>query len=120
MCRCNFESEAAAIVKLGPKSNSQSNSLSYATLTNRPRQIWSFLQWLFPVATVVLMPKCPACFAATVLLATGVGLSIPVAGIVRGGLIGLSVAAFVWCLLRRDTTRVTSEINDVVSLGPER
>ena len=48
--------------------------------------------WLVPSGLLVLMPKCPACFAAYIAAATGLGLSVPAAS-------GLRVTLIVLCVL---------------------
>ncbi len=52
--------------------------------------------WIVPGLMLVLIPKCPACFAAYVALASGIGLSLPVASAVRITLIVVCIAALVY------------------------
>jgi hypothetical protein len=48
--------------------------------------------WLVPGGLLILMPKCPVCFAAYIAAGTGIGLSLPAAT-------GLRIALIVLCLL---------------------
>ncbi|CAN0374190.1 unnamed protein product, partial [Ectocarpus sp. 4 AP-2014] len=53
------------------------------------------MSWVGPLAMLALVPKCPACLAAYLMLATGLGLSAALASAFWGTLIGLSIT----CLL---------------------
>lgn len=63
-------------------------------------------EWLVPGLLLVLMPKCPACFAAYIALATGIGLSLPVASFVRTTLIVMGVAALAFLIIRQIGVRL--------------
>jgi hypothetical protein len=66
----------------------------------RPPRIAALIQWALPLTTLALVPKCPACVAAYVLLFTGIGLSLPAAAAMRWTLIALCLAALAYLLLR--------------------
>jgi len=65
-----------------------------------PRRVITFFQWMLPITTLALIPKCPMCIAAYVLLFTGVGLSLPVAAAIRWVVIALSIGALAYLSLR--------------------
>jgi hypothetical protein len=72
-------------------------------LRSRLARTRSALAWALPIATLALVPKCPACVAGYVLLFTGIGVSLPVAGGMRWALMVLSVTAITWLLVRSVT-----------------
>lgn len=68
------------------------------TLTGRG---FTILQWLIPTIVWVLMPKCPACLAGYIALATGVGVSMTVASSVRELMLLFCVVSFTYLLATR-------------------
>jgi len=57
--------------------------------------------WILPTATLALLPKCPACVAAYIALATGMGISISTASYLRTSLIIVSFSLLVLLATRR-------------------
>jgi hypothetical protein len=52
------------------------------------------------------MPKCPACLAAYIAVATGVGISMPVAAAMRWAILAASIALLAFLAVRRLRTFV--------------
>lgn len=72
---------------------------------SRAATAWSRIghavRWLAPGLGLLMIPKCPACLAAYVALATGVAVSLPIAAALRSGLFVLCVAALSWLAFTR-------------------
>jgi hypothetical protein len=68
---------------------------------SRLRRRGELAGWIVPSATLALLPKCPVCVAAYVALATGIGISLPIATYVRAILVAMCVAALVFVTAKR-------------------
>ncbi len=66
--------------------------------TGRVREIFA---WILPSALLVLVPKCPACLAAYMMLWTGLSLSLSTAAWLRWGLLLIGVASLIYLILTR-------------------
>ena len=56
---------------------------------------------LVPGAMLALLPKCPACVAAYVALATGLGVSFSAAAYIRTSLVIVSISVLLFVAARR-------------------
>ena len=69
--------------------------------TTLTRRFFALAQWILPGTILVVLPKCPACLAAYVLVWTGVGLSLSTASTLRTLIFVFSVTALVCLAARR-------------------
>jgi hypothetical protein len=65
------------------------------------RRVREMFAWVLPSAILVMVPKCPACLAAHVMLWTGLGLSLSIATYLRWVLLGLCVASLLFLIVGR-------------------
>ena len=65
------------------------------------RRIRAVFAWGLPSVILVLVPKCPACLAAHVMLWTGLGLSLSTATYLRWVLLFLCVASLLFLIVER-------------------
>ena len=65
------------------------------------RRVREIVAWVLPSAILVLVPKCPACLAAHVMLWTGLGLSLTTATYLRWVLLFLCVASLLFLIVKR-------------------
>src|SRR5580704_3483913 len=64
------------------------------------RRAWRSIQWLFPTALLVLMPKCPLCVVAYIALFTGVGISVSTARWIQILMLMISLTSLAYLALR--------------------
>lgn len=64
------------------------------------RRVGGYLQWALPVAGVALIPKCPACVAGYVLLASGISMSLQTANALRWTAMAVCVVSSGWLMVR--------------------
>jgi hypothetical protein len=67
-------------------------------------------KWIVPTLILALVPKCPMCLAAYIALATGVGVSMPVAGWIRTGLLVMCLSALTWFTVSAVRRRIVQEM----------
>ena len=67
----------------------------------RWRRFAGVVSWVFPTTALALIPKCPACVAAYVALATGIGISVPAATHLRTSMVFVCAASLVVLAVRR-------------------
>ncbi len=65
------------------------------------RRVREILAWVLPSAILVLVPKCPACLAAHVMLWTGLGLPLSTATYLRSVLLFLCVGSLLFLIVQR-------------------
>jgi TRAP-type mannitol/chloroaromatic compound transport system permease small subunit len=94
-CCCNDDGQSPV---------EKADASAWTSALSRKGTLWqrivTLVQWCLPVVTLALVPKCPVCMAAYVLLFTGVGLSLAVASTIRWMMIALSIIALAFLLLR--------------------
>jgi hypothetical protein len=69
------------------------------------RRAWRFVQWLFPAAVLVLIPKCPMCVVADVALLTGMGISMSTGRWLQIGMWAVLAMSVTWLVVRQMRSR---------------
>jgi hypothetical protein len=65
------------------------------------RRVVAAAGWLLPSATLVLLPKCPVCFAALIAVGTGVGIPVATAAYLRTSLVAVCAFSLLFVVARR-------------------
>ncbi|MEZ0276341.1 MAG: hypothetical protein ACAH88_15635 [Roseimicrobium sp.] len=78
---------------------------------SRMRRSGEIAGWILPGVTLALLPKCPACVAAYVALATGIGISMPTATYLRATLIILCMASLAFIAARRLRSLISRRVS---------
>jgi len=78
-----------------------SETASHGVSVGCARCLRDLAGWIAPGAALVIVPKCPACVAAYIAVATGVGVSITTAAHIRFALISVCAAALAFAAARR-------------------
>ena len=85
---------------VSPRRCCEAAGVTAGTQMTLTRRCCGVAGWVVPGAVLALLPKCPACVAAYVALATGVGISVTTATYLRGGAIVVCVAALLYAAAR--------------------
>ncbi|HEY2362580.1 MAG TPA: hypothetical protein VGK36_15780 [Candidatus Angelobacter sp.] len=84
----------------GTASTARNTSIKAADDRSHPsptkRHRLTLAKFSLPTLILVLLPKCPACFAAYMALGMGISVSVASASLLRNLLIVLCVASVVW------------------------
>jgi hypothetical protein len=65
------------------------------------RRCYTIAEWTIPAAGLMLVPKCPACLAAYIVLVSGVGISVTSAMYLKILLLTICAASIIYVAARR-------------------
>lgn len=85
----------------GPRCCQGSGAASSPSPRSWVSRVGEMVNWLAPSILLALLPKCPACMAGYIALATGIGVSLPIAAYLRMVVAVLCGAWLVFVVVKR-------------------
>ncbi|GEM_PF-2073505 len=81
------------------------------------RRASAVIRWMLPAAGLAVLPKCPACLAAYVAVATGFGISLAAAAYLRMALVAMCLVTLSFIAVPR-AVRIVAAITRALRTHP--